>query len=387
MAGDENNESEKLDFPPDGEGYISLAKARVLAMQTAVASPGDYGSQYQGVVMIFEVVESSEDDDYYTVILSLQPQGDFDGIPGQEQFVVGKQGTIAVRQVLSSPVKKSGGFPVLPVTIGLVVFGAIVSVGSVFALGSSSSPAETVKTITQVYIPLPTQTPTFPPMPTYTPYPTPSPVPTYTPRPTPTARVIVVTPTFTPRPVPTKTPRPTATPNARSYYDKAKDYEKAENWALAIGEYTKAIGMNPDYYTDAYWSRGRAYIEIGQFLLAITDYTKAIQIDPNEAGLYYGRGYIYVELQQHQNAINDYTKSIQLDPDDDGAYNNRAISYGTLGQHQNAIDDYTKAIQINSDDASYYYNRAFDYRDLGQWSLSAADEIKACSLDIEYCNY
>ena len=66
MAEDENNESEKFDFAPDGEGYISLAEARVLAMQTAVASPGDYGSQYQGVVMVFEVVESSEDDDYYT---------------------------------------------------------------------------------------------------------------------------------------------------------------------------------------------------------------------------------------------------------------------------------------------------------------------------------
>ena len=55
---------------------------------------------------------------------------------------------------------------------------------------------------------------------------------------------------------------------------------------MAISEYTKAIGMNPDYYTDAYWSRGRAYIEIGQFLLALTDFTKAIQIDPNEAGGY-----------------------------------------------------------------------------------------------------
>ena len=141
MAEDESNESEEFNFTPEGEGNISLAEARVLAMQTAVESPGDYGSQYQGVVMVFQVEGSSEDDDYYTVVLSLQPQGHFDGIPGQEQFVVDRQGTIAVRQVLSSPLRKGGGFPVLPVAIGLVVVGAIVAVGAVFALGSSNSPA------------------------------------------------------------------------------------------------------------------------------------------------------------------------------------------------------------------------------------------------------
>ncbi len=102
MAGEESTESEEFNFTPEGEGNISLAEARVLAMQTAMESPGDYGSQYQGVVMVFQVEGSSEDDDYYTVVLSLQPQGHFDGIPGQEQFVVDRQGTIAVHPVLTS---------------------------------------------------------------------------------------------------------------------------------------------------------------------------------------------------------------------------------------------------------------------------------------------
>ena len=129
MAEDKGKE-EEFDFTAEGEGYISLADARVLAVRTAVETPGDYGRQYRGVAMVFEAVESGEDDDYYTVVLSFRPQGNFDGTPGQEQFVIGKDGTIAVRQVLSLPTQTSaspadtarnrGGFPVLPVAIGLV---------------------------------------------------------------------------------------------------------------------------------------------------------------------------------------------------------------------------------------------------------------------------
>ena len=56
MAEDKGKEEEKFDFTSEGEGYISLAEARVLAVRTAVETPGDYGRQYRGVTMVFEVV-------------------------------------------------------------------------------------------------------------------------------------------------------------------------------------------------------------------------------------------------------------------------------------------------------------------------------------------
>ena len=46
MVEDEGEkEEEKFDFSPEGEavGYISLAQARLLAMQTARETPGNYG--------------------------------------------------------------------------------------------------------------------------------------------------------------------------------------------------------------------------------------------------------------------------------------------------------------------------------------------------------
>jgi hypothetical protein len=69
VAEDKNNEEEKFDFTPEGEGYISLDEARVLAVRTAVASPGDYGRGFRKITMVFNVVESTETDDHYTVTL------------------------------------------------------------------------------------------------------------------------------------------------------------------------------------------------------------------------------------------------------------------------------------------------------------------------------
>ena len=155
MAEDKGKEEEKFDFTPEGEGYISLAEARVLAMQTASSVPGDYGRSFRGVAMVFEVVESGEDADYYNITLSVRPQGNFAGTPGQEQFVIGQDGTVVLRQVLSSPVREGGGFPVIPVAIGLVVVGVIAAVGAVSVLMGSGGDSVPIAAVPPTEIPAP----------------------------------------------------------------------------------------------------------------------------------------------------------------------------------------------------------------------------------------
>jgi len=199
VAEDKGKEEEKFDFTPEGEGYISLDEARILALRAASENPGDYGSQYQGTTMVFAVVESTETDDNYIILLSVRPQGEFSGTPGQEQFFIGKEGSIAFRQVLTSPIRKGGGFPVLPVAIGLVVVGVIAAVGAVLAIGSSSGESVPMAVVVPTAMPAP-PTPIFTPTLAPTSNSTPTPIPVYTPPPTPIARVIMVTPTFTPEP-------------------------------------------------------------------------------------------------------------------------------------------------------------------------------------------
>jgi hypothetical protein len=152
--------------------------------------------------------------------------------------------------------------------------------------------------------PRPTSTPN--PTPTYTPQPTqtPRPTPTHTPQPTPTPRP---TPTYTPQPTPTPRPTPIPTPNAYSYYEKGEEYRRSENWVMAIGEYTRAIGLDSQFI-NAYFYRAYSYSELGMDQDAISDYSMAIQITPSGA-----------------------------------AYNNRSISYNRLGLYANADDDIAQA--------------------------------------------
>jgi len=186
--------------------------------------------------MVFEVAESGEDDDFYTVVLSVRPQGNFDGTPGQEQFVVGKEGTIAVRQVLSLPTQTSaspadtgrkGGFPLLPVGIGVVVVGIIAAIGAVVILMSSGGDSVPIFTV------LPTETPALAPVviPADTPEPTANIDATVeagiqqgltsrvtsVPVPVPTATYTPIPPTERPVPPTDKPVPPTEEPRQQSY--------------------------------------------------------------------------------------------------------------------------------------------------------------------------
>ena len=91
---DEEKQEEKFEFGAEAEaiGYISMAQARLLAMQTAREASTDYGERCSGDSMVFSIVSSEEDEDYYTVLLDVRPSGDLAGKPGREQFFISKEG-------------------------------------------------------------------------------------------------------------------------------------------------------------------------------------------------------------------------------------------------------------------------------------------------------
>ena len=82
MAEDQGKEEEKFDFTGEGEavGYISLAQAGVLAVQTARETPGEYGGQYQDISMAFEVSGGQDTEDYedfYSITCPSGPRATF----------------------------------------------------------------------------------------------------------------------------------------------------------------------------------------------------------------------------------------------------------------------------------------------------------------------
>jgi len=81
--------------------------------------------------------------------------------------------------------------------------------------------------------------------------------------------------------------------------------------------------------------------------MAIGEYTKAIGLDSQFRNAYFYRAYSYSELGQEQNAVADYSIAIQITPGG-SAYNNRSISYKALGLYANANADIAQACSFDS---------------------------------------
>ena len=113
MVDDQGRKEDKFDFTPEGEAkYIGLDEARILAIQAANETPGDYGRRYSDVRMVYAPLEDEETEEYYKVVLALRPQGVFNGTPGSEEFYVEKlaqaERAIVHRQVLAVPMPERG---------------------------------------------------------------------------------------------------------------------------------------------------------------------------------------------------------------------------------------------------------------------------------------
>ena len=82
-ADDKKEDSFEFDSAGEAIEYISLDQARLVAVQAARETPGNYGRTYEEVRMVFDLVEQEETEDYYVVTLSFRPEGTFRGVPAR----------------------------------------------------------------------------------------------------------------------------------------------------------------------------------------------------------------------------------------------------------------------------------------------------------------
>jgi hypothetical protein len=233
MAEDPGKEEEKFDFTGEGEavGYISLAQARFVAMQTAQREPGNYGPTWQTVSMVFEVVDAEETEDDYALTLAFRPEGEFTGTSGREQFVFrNKLDEVTFRQVLTYPRTREKWPLPMVAAVGAGVIGLLAIIVVVLASVGGDDVPVSAQIAANTPVPIPagntvlviSATPTSvaqtlainetsTPPPTDTPLPTQSSEPKSTAVPTaaPIAIQAAFAPSVTPSPSPTSTPQPT----------------------------------------------------------------------------------------------------------------------------------------------------------------------------------
>jgi len=78
-------------------------------------------------------------------------------------------------------------------------------------------------------------------------------------------------------------------------------------------------------------TRGIGYAEKGQYDLAIEEFTRAIGINPNCGEIFYNRGCMYSKICQYDRAIADYNRAVELNMNDFDALNNRGIAKQKIG--------------------------------------------------------
>jgi len=141
-----------------------------------------------------------------------------------------------------------------------------------------------------------------------------------------------------------------------------QDQIRAENWAYCTGDDANlrikgcgaVIEAGSESMTSlavAYNNRGIAYNGKGKYDLAIDDYTKVIGFEPNNGDAYINRAWAYHLKGDDTNALTDANKAVGLAPRNAGIVETRAEIYEKLGQRDQAIADYRTALQLDRDDA------------------------------------
>jgi len=90
--------------------------------------------------------------------------------------------------------------------------------------------------------------------------------------------------------------------------------EVTEQMELAIGDYTTAIELDPEY-AKAYNNRGNAHAALGDLERALEDYDQALELDASLTLTYFNRGALYCGLRNYESAIADMEKYLELVPD------------------------------------------------------------------------
>lgn len=141
--------------------------------------------------------------------------------------------------------------------------------------------------------------------------------------------------------------------SAKQYFKAGEDFAKANNYADAISQYTKAVELDPDY-EKAYIQRANAYSRTGEYQLAAEDYDRAIVFDQKDAALYYLSGNEWYLHGNNQFALGRVTAAINMKNNFLEAYQVRLAVYMRMGEYELALEDGQKCLKLEEDERSYY---------------------------------
>jgi tetratricopeptide (TPR) repeat protein len=143
---------------------------------------------------------------------------------------------------------------------------------------------------------------------------------------------------------PTLAPNTTRTP-AQAELDKGDELFNQGDLQGAIGAYTQAIHLAPDY-PEAYNNRGYAYWRLNNETAAMADFSKAIALHPDYVNALTNRAFIDFDQGNMEQTISDTNHAIAIDTADDSAYVMRGNARMRQGDWADGISDFLEANRI-----------------------------------------
>ncbi len=141
--------------------------------------------------------------------------------------------------------------------------------------------------------------------------------------------------------------------SAKQCYKAGEDFAKANNYADAIIQYTRAIELDPDY-EKAYIQRASAYSRSGEHKNAAEDFDRALVFEEKDAELYYFAGNEWHLHGDNPRALARLTTAIYMKNKFLEAYQVRQGVHMALMQYEEALNDGKRCLKLKEDEWAYY---------------------------------
>lgn len=136
-------------------------------------------------------------------------------------------------------------------------------------------------------------------------------------------------------------------------------------------------GLDPQGRATALILRGRDQNDAEQFTLALADYTQALALNPLAPHAYHGRALIRKSMGSFAESIADYTRAIELAPSDVSSLANRAMVYHWSGRYEEALAGFDQVLEIFPDYQLALIGRGIAHQALTRYEESLADLTRA----------
>ncbi len=176
--------------------------------------------------------------------------------------------------------------------------------------------------------------------------------------------------------------------NAAAYLGRGNIYHERHDYARAIQDYEKVLGLQPRPA-----DLGSAYVNLanisaskGEFAQALDDYAKAIQTKafPVNTFAHFRRAELFEERGDYRSAINDYDAILKITPMSPDIYRRRARAYRGIGDYESALSDYTALVAINIRDSRAYDDRGDTYYAMSKYDKAIEDYSTAIDQDPKF---